>query len=67
MKFITVKMIGTHGFLLYLKVNPGQNKYVVAYEIGLDYSQSEPMSDYKMASYLFDLKLKELENGQRPR
>ncbi len=58
----TIKMIGTKNFCIEL-VQLGDSRYVVGYEANGIAKVSEPMKDYKTASYMFDVKLQDLEGN----
>lgn len=57
-----IKMIGTKNFVLSLYESVS-GRYYIEYEHKEKVTMSEPMDDFNNASYLFDLKLQELEGN----
>jgi hypothetical protein len=57
-----IKMIGTKNFVLSL-YESASGRYYIEYEVGEKVTMSEPMADFKNATFLFDLKLQELEGN----
>lgn len=60
-KILTVKMIGTRRYEIALIEIVESGKYMVIYSKENDNYCSDEISDYSMASSLFDIKLAEIE------
>lgn len=58
---VTIKMISTTNFEIILIELPNST-YKIAYELDGRSTISESISDYSMATYLFETKLTELDN-----
>ncbi len=60
----TVKHYSNQRFQIAV-LEDADNMYCVVHENrdGLEIKRTEPISDYKMASYMFDLKLEELQGN----
>lgn len=57
----TVKSFETHRFLVSIQESP-IGKYIVITDTGLDYiSQTLPLDDYQIASYIFDAAIEALQ------